>query len=253
MTATISRSRRIPYLFQAASLRFGVHGIGGLVCVVLTESCRQQQLQQQQQQQQHNMATQETETSSSSLLLLSLLCVSQVLNFSLVTHANTLLPQVPNQTAILPWIVAPHKEAFRRTIGMMQYLVVRILCRVSCQTWQLNQRLALYGTCGCLALPYARLVPWTLFAQNGNLGNGNTWIFVLPIWLGTTGDLWQMIQWGDLISVAQLLQVEMVGLGLAFGFTLAFRNIVPMPIVYAVAAWRVWEILREGTLTIKAG
>ena len=236
MTATISRSRRFPYLFQAASLRFGVHGIGGLVCVVLTEWCRRQQ--QQQQQTAHETETSMRFSSSSSSFPFFFLWMSQVLNFALVTHANSLLPQVPNQTAILPWIVAPHKEAFRRTIGMMQYLVVRILCRVVCQTWQLDERLALYGTCGCLALPYGRLVPWKLFSH-GNLGNGNTWIFVLPIWLGTTGDLWQMIQWGDLISVAQLLQVELVGLGLAFGFTLAFRSIVPMPVVYAVAAWRV--------------
>jgi len=190
--------------------------------------------------------------SSPVLLPLLLLSINQVLNFALVSHASNLLPQVPNQTAILPWIVAPHKEAFRRTIGVMQYLVVRILCKVVCQTWQVHETITLCGTCCCLALPYARLVPWTLFSH-GNLGNGNTWIFVLPIWFGTTGDLWQMVQWGDLISVSQLLHVELVGLGLAFGFTLAFRNIVPMPIVYSVAAWRVWEILYEGITTLKAG
>lgn len=251
MTGPIRRGRRFPYLFQVASLRFGVHGIGGILSVLLTEVCRSRQ--------QPSPRSDDDDTSPSFGDLL-LLISSQVLDFALVYHANGLLPQVPSQTAIVPWIVAPHREAFRRTIGMMQYLVVRILCRVLCQRLRnIDTTLALVGTCACLAVPYARLVPWTLLRGSPDnrrqhlLGNGNTWIFVLPIWLGTTGDLWQMIRWGDVISVRQLLQVELVGLGLAFGFTLAFRNVVPMWLVYFVAAWRVWEILREGVVTVRAG
>ena len=84
-----------PKLFQMGALRFGFHGIGGITCVALTMAAYDQH----------------------SILLHWL---SQVANFVLATHATTLLPQVPARTAIIPgWIVAPHKEAFKRTIGML--------------------------------------------------------------------------------------------------------------------------------------
>ena len=218
-----SQSKKPPILFLLGALRFGFHGIGGIVCVALTLAAFH-----------HHQA-------------ILLHWISQVVNGILATHATTLLSQVPARTAIIPgWIVAPHKEAFKRTIGMMQYLVVRIVC---------SKLLGLspVAAFAAVTVPYLlSLVPNRNTFRRGSLDNGNTWIFVLPIWVGTTADMMVLFWYGDqLISLQQLLQVELVGLGLAFGFTLAFRNYLPMPFVYAMAAWQVWGILREGYLTIK--
>ena len=243
----VRRHRRAPYLFQIGALRFGFHGMVGIACTILTEVCRrysynnsQLQSQPQQQHQNHDL---------SRWWFSYLLWLSQLTNFALATHAATLLSQVPPQTAILSWIVAPHREAFRRTMGMMQYLVVRIICQWSVVQFNISKPLSLYGTLACLAIPYVtRLVPGRKFWAT--LNNGNTWIFVLPIWLGTTGDLMAFALWDDVIRQDQLLQVQLVGLGLAFGFTLAFRRYIPMPVVYFMAAWHVWKILCEGYATI---
>lgn len=239
--------------FHLGALRFGVHGVGGVVCCVLTEFCRRRTKEQPF----DDDDGEEEETTI--LLLFILLLSSQVGNFALATHAGaTLLGQVPHQTAIVTWpcrIVAPHREAFVRTTGMTQYLVVRVVCKLVFGRTMMQQNavasetMKRYITLACLALPYfGTLVPRSLAWTNGN-----TWIFVIPIWLGTTGDWISMAIWGDVIALHQLLQVQLVGLFLAFGFTLAFRQYVPMPVVYAVAAWRVAAILREGWVTIQAG
>jgi hypothetical protein len=222
--ARIIRPHRQAYLFQWGSLRFGVHGLGGIVSTVLTVAAYYHPR------------------------LSSLVWLSQAALVLLVTHASTLLPQVPAKTAIIPgFIVAPHKEAFQRTIGMMQYLVTRIVC-------SMLLRLSTMWTLLAVSIPYfGTLVPTRQTFARRNLDNGNTWIFVLPIWLGTTADMIVILFWRHLISLSQLLHVQLVGLGLAFGFTLAFRNFIPMPVVYAIAAWQVWEILREGYHTIREG
>ena len=247
MTSVTELGRPFSF-FHLGALRFGIHGVGGVVCCSLTEFCRRWTKEQ----------PPDDDGEETTILLLIILFLSQVGNFALATHAGaTLLGQVPHQTAIVTWpcrIVAPHREAFVRTTGMMQYLVVRVACKLVFgsmmqQNAIVSETMERYITLACLALPYfGTLVPRSLAWTNGN-----TWIFVVPIWLGTTGDWISMAIWGDVIALHQLLQVQLVGLFLAFGFTLAFRHYVPMSVVYAVAAWRVAEILREGWVTIQAG
>ena len=259
-------ARRSHYsLFHVGALRFGVHGIGGILCTILTEICRRW-IQKHEDAYGALRLVSATGLATSGnhsepfpkvwMILVPLLMMNQAGNFALATHAATLLPQVPHQTAILTWpvrIVAPHREAFIRTMGMMQYLVVRVVCKIVLGLLRITPGSGSNGwersiTLACLAIPYfGRLVPRSLAWTNGN-----TWIFVLPIWFGTTGDWISFALWGDVIAIHQLLQVQLVGLGLAFGFTLAFRHYLPMSVVYAVAAWRVAEIIREGWVTIKA-
>jgi hypothetical protein len=59
--------------------------------------------------------------------------------------------------------------------------------------------------------------------------NGNTWIFVIPMALGVAGDLIQFWN-GDVFSSRQILSIQLHGLLMAFGFTLGFRNYLPMPL-----------------------
>jgi hypothetical protein len=222
-------------VFQIGGLRFGVHGLLGLLCLCLTEGARRY------------YSESSPNTASAALLL----WLSQLCNAFLATHAVSLLSQVPAYTQIIPGVVAPHKEAFQRTMACMHYLVVRVICKYVTAVWCKETSLVavgFYGSLACLAVPYWPLVPsWNL-----PISNGNTWIFVIPIFVGVSGDLWQYIYWGDCIPISQLLQVQLVGLLLSFGFTLAFRNYVPMPLVYFLAAWRVWEILREGIASVQA-
>jgi hypothetical protein len=243
MTGIIDRQKARPaVLFQIGGLRFGVHGLLGVLSLGLTEAARRS----------YDAASGSSstpDTPDASIAALLVLALSQLCNALLATHAASLLPQVPAYTQIIPAVVAPHKEAFVRTMACMHYLVVRVLCKyvVSATTTEPWAAVGCYASLACLALPYWPLVP---SYNRTTLANGNTWIFVVPIFVGVTGDLVQFIAWGDCISMSQLLQVQLVGLLLAFGFTLAFRNYIPMPLVYFLAAWRVWEIIREGYATV---
>jgi hypothetical protein len=108
-----------------------------------------------------------------------------------------------------------------------------------------------YLCCAVLTWFWWPLVPsWQNPTQ---LWNGNTWIFVFPIFVGVTGDFWQYIAYRDVIPVQQLLQTEILGLVLAFSFTLAFRNYVSMPTVYIGAALAVFKTLKEAFATVQAG
>jgi hypothetical protein len=234
-------------LFRIGKLRFGLHGILGILALTFTL-----------------IAYYLYSTN------IAIIMISQFLNGIIAMHATTLLPQVPPFTEILPGIVAPHKEAFKRTIAVMHYLVARVTLKV-CAPAAAMLILSLttsssdnndnnnnnfdtvyrYLSCAVLAWFWWPLVPskdpkqWT---------NGNTWIFIVPIFVGVTADLGQFMYLSqDLMRVEQLLQTQLLGLVLAFGFTLAFRNYVGMPTVYLGAALGVWKVLVDAFVTIQAG
>ena len=112
-------------LVRLGKLHVGVHGLLGLASLILTSAafvlyCNR---------------VGERPNSSSTTSLPSqhgaccILALSQLCNAFLVHHAKTLLPQVPAFTQIVPGVVAPHKEAFRRTIAVVQYLIARACLR----------------------------------------------------------------------------------------------------------------------------
>jgi hypothetical protein len=225
--------------FRVGSLRFGVHGVLGALCLAWTLYNVQTT----------TAATTKATTSGTNL---GSVLSCQAMTLYLVLHARQLLPQVPAQSQILPGIVAPHREAFQRTIAVMLYLVGRIVTKLandqvdmywgstdSAQTAQQFTRALTYCVLIWLWLP---LVPTSKL----NLGNGNTWIFVVPIAFGITGDMYQHVVYGDCFTVQQLAHGQVLGLCLAFGFTLAFRRILPMGTVYLGAAIGVWWIIQEG-------
>ena len=96
-------------VFRFGKLRFGLHGLLGILALTFTLTAYYQYPTNRN---------------------LAVLTISQLLNSAIAFHANTLLPQVPPFTQILPGIVAPHKEAFRRTISVMYYLIARVALAV---------------------------------------------------------------------------------------------------------------------------
>ena len=125
----------------------------------------------------------------------------------LANHALTLLDQVPHQTVIVKpnWVVAPHQEAFRRTIAMMGYANLRLLGQVVMQ----SQLFVDY--------PFRHYIHYILLGRSwyqfnplsSNFYNGNTYIFVIPMFVGVTLDLCQFLYFPkhDLVSMSHLLGV----------------------------------------------
>jgi hypothetical protein len=242
-STSTSLSHQQYVVFRFGKLRFGLHGLLGILALTFTLTAYYQYPTN-----------------------LAVLAISQLLNSAIAIHATTLLPQVPPFTQIMPGIVAPHKEAFRRTISVMYYLIARVTLTVCAApamgiflvTGMDNTQFVLQHDEYFRYLCYAVLTWfwWPLVPSWRNPSqwrNGNTWIFVFPIFVGVTGDFWQYVAYRNVIRVEQLLQTQILGLVLAFGFTLAFRNYVSMPTVYAVAALGVFRILQEGFTTIQAG
>jgi hypothetical protein len=249
-SAPASLSHQQHFVFRFGKLRFGLHGLLGILALTFTLTAYYQNPT--------NFAV---------------LATSQISISAIAFHAAALLPQVPPFTEIMPGIVAPHKEAFRRTISVMFYLVARVTLSTVCaapimeilqgvgigvsSTSSGNTQFVLqhdayfrYLCCAVLAWFWWPLVP--SLRDPSQWLNGNTWIFVFPIFIGVTGDFWQYVAYGDVIRVEQLLQTQILGLVLSFAFTLAFRNYLSMPTVYAGAALGVFKTLQEVFTTIQA-
>ena len=232
------------FLFRLGRLRFGAHGLMGCTSLVLT-LWTMKVLD----------ATAESSHGSLNPSTVALVLANQALLAGLASHATTLLPQVPPFTTIVPGlIVAPHKEAFQRTISIMLYLNCRILLQVAEHT-ATNMQLLQQQTKVSWALCSACILLWRYWplvpslkqtSKNASASiaskplhqhpssqwtNGNTWIFVVPMFLATSLDLFQLFFWkgDDFMSTRDLVDVQLTGLLLAFGFSLGFRNYLPMP------------------------
>jgi hypothetical protein len=251
-SASLSLQQHV--VFRFGKLRFGLHGLLGILALTCTLAAYYQ-----------NPTN------------LAVLAISQISISAIAIHAATLLPQVPPFTEIMPGIVAPHKEAFRRTISVMYYLVARVTLAVCAApimgilqgtrigfsissmdssddtpqfVLQHHDAYFRYLCCAVVAWFWWPLVP--SLKDPSQWLNGNTWIFVFPIFIGVTGDCWQYVAYRDVIRVEQLLQTQILGLVLSFAFTLAFRNYVSMPTVYVGAALGVFKTLQEVFTTIQA-
>jgi hypothetical protein len=172
-------------------------------------------------------------------------------NLILVNDAYALLHQVPKSTQIFPGVVAPHKEAFQRTIWVMQYLIARVTTKA------IQEQLYTYiPTNSYIVVVQSIIILWRYHPLIPQLyidwWNGNTWIFVIPIFIGVSGDVYVYFTYGDIFQIYHLLLGELLGLCLAFGFTLGFRHYIPMPIVYCGAALSVWAIIQQGIATVNS-
>ena len=213
--------------FRFGKLLFGFHGLLGITCLVLTSTAI------------HHPS-----------LLWKLVLPSQICNLMLVNDAFSLLSQVPTSTQIFPGVVAPHKEAFQRTIWVMQYLIARICTKIFHES--LRNSISTDGN--YISILESIVILWRYYPLIPQLNidwwNGNTWIFVIPIFIGVSGDIYVYFMYGDIFQIYHLLLGELLGLCLAFGFTLGFRRYIPMPIVYCGAALAVWAIIQQGIATV---
>ena len=213
--------------FRFGKLLFGFHGLLGITCLVLTSTAI------------HHPS-----------LLWTLVLPSQICNLMLVNDAYSLLSQVPTSTQIFPGVVAPHKEAFQRTIWVMQYLIARICTKFFHES--LRHSISTDGN--YISILESIVILWRYYPLIPQLNidwwNGNTWIFVIPIFIGVSGDIYVYFMYGDIFQIYHLLLGELLGLCLAFGFTLGFRRYIPMPIVYCGAALAVWAIIQQGIATV---
>lgn len=104
----------------------------------------------------------------------------------------------------------------------------------------------------------------------GSFGNGNTWVFVVPMFLGFGVDVYhQQIDatafknqgqggnfWNsNVVTVEYLLTTLLSAETVAFMFTLGFRNIVPIKYGYWIAAlivlllcWGMWMNFVKATV-----
>lgn len=168
---------------------------------------------------------------------------SIVTNECLAVHAYSLLEQVPLSTKIIPGFVAPHREAFKRTIAMMHYTNLRLLKDVLPQT---------------LHYPLLAVAWWQFQPFNSDFRNGNTWVFVVPMFVGVTLDLCQSILMahgycsgmGDMVAWQWLLGVHLSAQIMAFGFTLAFRGIIVIQYIYFGAVFFVALLFAAGSWLI---
>lgn len=148
-----------------------------------------------------------------------------------------LLSQVPKQTLISRRIIPPHREAFKRTIAIVGYLDLRLAHELG---WfdMLSSHVELFGALLCL-------YNLRFFFPRGAFSNGNTWVFVVPMWLGISIDTAQQVklalnmptEWNErVVTVPYILFTLLVTLVVAFLFTLAFRKYLHITTTYWTAA-----------------
>jgi hypothetical protein len=152
--------------------------------------------------------------------------------------ARSLMPQVPKQSVIVPGVSAPHREAFSRTMSMMHYANGRILGHLyQWETTMVYQALLLYT--------------WTRFVPiHSPLDNGNTIIFVVPIFLGVSLDIYQCLYLETSIDISHYLLLQLSALVIAFYFTLAFRGYFTVKQIYIASSLVVAGIFGGGMYLI---
>jgi hypothetical protein len=169
-----------------------------------------------------------------------------VANETLAIHSYTLLNQVPLSTRIIPGFMAPHREAFKRTIAMMHYTNLRLIGNRYSQPSPIYKILI-------------AIVWWQFLPLNSDWSNGNTWVFVVPIFVGVSLDILQSMLLKDfcghdqdLVSWRWLLGVHLSAMIMAFGFTMAFRNIIIIQQIYFGAAFFVALLICVGCWLISS-
>jgi hypothetical protein len=209
--------------FSLGKLRFGHHGIIATLALIVTIIA---------------YATVHIPTIVCSMILTALTALD----------ARSLMSQVPIRSIIVPGVSAPHREAFKRTMSMMHYANVRIfgeLCRGTADT----SALTLYQTSYKTLLLYM----WTQFLPiHSPLDNGNTFIFVVPMFVGVSLDIYQTLALETSINVTHYLLLQLSALVIAFYFTLAFRGYFSVRQIYIASALMVAGIFGSGIFMIVA-
>lgn len=173
---------------------------------------------------------------------------------SVITAASgmNIVDQAPKQTVVMEWpfvkVIPPHRDAFKRTAYSIYYLCGRI-CWNTIQHHHRDHSATTLTVLNWIWGIWVLFYAMTKFVPNPrdvDLTNGNTWIFVIPMAIGLTVDaLFQLpilsqggqLYWNeDVITQVDLLWILLVGLVVAFVFTLAFRGVLGIRKCYWMAA-----------------
>lgn len=261
--------------FRIGPLRFGFHGLMGILSIILT------------------LTALFLSKKNNSILLANqhpLLTLSIVLStLSVAVGSYGMMNQVPISSHITSFkilnmsVVPPHRDAFQRTIAIVGYLNLRL-----CQTWNwwgffgqdhgpacsssvfkstsdismggLLLHIVEWGSC-CQPLLFAFVLAgytnYHFFPLQADYWNGNTFVFVLPMWIGFSVDAfhqfptwsydkfvvldWDRVRhWNESrVNETYLLWTLVNALQIAFMFTVAFRGKLSIQTCYWVAAVQV--------------
>jgi hypothetical protein len=196
-----------------------------------------------------------------------ILCfLSVLLNSTTAWDARSLLDQVPIKTEIVPGIVAPHREAFQRTMSMMHYCNLRILGKLFHLEETPEEESIYYYYYYYYYYAYVVMLwsfGWYSFLPlSSKFQNLNTWIFVVPMFLGVTTDMLQMIvnnrkhhhaagaAAAAVVDIQHYLVIELSALFIAFWFTLAFRGYMSVAQVYLGSAIMVAGLFGGGLYVV---
>jgi len=220
---TVSNHKPLVY-FSIGKLRFGHHGILATSALIITLLAYL--------------------TLATPIMLCSMLLTTMT-----AWDARSLMSQVPIRSTIVPGITAPHREAFQRTMSIMYYANVRMASFIL----QLPNNWVHKVLLGYM---------WTLFLPlTSSLENGNTFIFVIPMFIGVTLDIYQaivlvppeMTSSRSMIDVSFYLLLQLSALGISFFFTLAFRGYIKVQYIYFISALMVAGIFGGGVHLILLG
>lgn len=230
-----SSKRGAIVFFRIGALRFGVHGVVGIISVI-----------------QVSYALFSSYMGHAIPSWLALSAVSSCIINSVGSYE--LLNQVPTTSKIASWIFPPHREAFKRTIAITGYLNIRLLHEWQ---WFLGRESILFPL---ILFMYTN---YHFFPFNSDYSNGNTWVFVLPMFLGfnidtfkqfpvmdfkalsveslkssLTNARWHHVhEWNtERVDETYLLLTLLCALQIAFMFTVAFRGRMSIQRCYWIAA-----------------
>lgn len=224
----LKRERAI--FFRLGPLRFGFHGIFGMLGIIAV-----------------SYAFFKSFMGESIPLWLAFSILVTTLSSSFGSYG--LLSQVPKTSKIASWIFPPHKEAFKRTIAIVGYLNIRLV-----HEWQWilgNESLV-------FPLLLSFYTSYHFFPRQTDYFNGNTWVFVIPMFIGFSTDTFMQFpkldkgmlisdrNWNDVndwnknrVNETYLLLTLLCALQIAFMFTLAFRGLISIRFCYWIAAVQV--------------
>ena len=145
--------------------------------------------------------------------------------------ATPIIKQAPMSSWIFDpkWnIMAPHQDAFRRTIAMVLYLTARI-CINCASGWTDIESIVVILKFLLGGWIYLHLVPMEKF------DNLNTWFFGVPMFTGAVLDTWFLDVKGTIVSIPFLVLMLLVANVISFAFTLAFRKHLDTSLVYVMS------------------
>uniref|UniRef100_A0A7S4HKL6 Uncharacterized protein n=1 Tax=Odontella aurita TaxID=265563 RepID=A0A7S4HKL6_9STRA len=260
---------------RVGGLRFGLHGVSGAASTILLILCLV-----------HHHRRDHAGTSSPlpAPPPWYLLGCAMALSSIVASTSRPLLPQVPQSTRIYANVIPPHREAFKRTAAVVGYLNLRLARGRGWFRWSTWRRLGIALWTGSrigggdnpestgidglgenwdglsdLVFAFVLLAVHSRHFFPGfkpDWTNGNTWIFVFPIWIGLGVDMAMQfpsvsllddddvvadgggsggasaLSWNssrrwnsEIIDESYLLLTMTATMAVAFLFTLAFRGI----------------------------